>query len=298
MRMKWKYPVYFGGLVLAIAATVVSCTHDSTSPASAVTSGRDIRLSQQKLQDLQNKYGWAGRYHTDALAYVYARLPRGIAVSSKSDKCRKAVAALKEFDKSFSKDGKSKGVADDFLSANLCNDPTQVGVNPLPPVPLKASSKLSPQAAAFVKQIQDVIRTKASVPTMVSSINAIEDAASGSLSTAEAGGVVALGSVAVSSAQYWDANLGNWLSASSNLTASYQLSPDNRPIEAAVYAPRISPRHWVSGEGMELGMSILSADVSAFITSIITGWWMGALDIEISCIRAAIASLIAGISAM
>jgi hypothetical protein len=290
MRIKWNYPLYLGGLVLALATAAVSCMKDSTSPSPVSANDPDARLPQQKAEELQNKYSWTGRYHTEALDYVYARLAGITAASSRSDQCRKALGALKEFDKSFSKDGKSRGIADDFLTEDLCNDMTQLEALP---APLNARS-LSPQATAMVQQIQDAIRNRAPVPTTVSRISAIENAASGSLSTAEAGAIVALGSVAINSAQYWDANLGNWLSASSNLGASYQLSPENRPIRAAVSVPA-SPRHWVSGEGMELGMSILSVDVNAFISSLLTGWWMGAIDIEVSAIRAAAASLMAGL---
>jgi hypothetical protein len=43
------------------------------------------------------------------------------------------------------------------------------------------------------------------------------------------------------------------------------------------------------------GVSIGKADAIAFLSSLIAGWWMGAMDIEISAVRAAIASMMAAL---
>ena len=70
MRTKWKFPVYFSGLVLAITATAVSCSKDSTAPQSQSVSS----AVAQKAPEAQVNPSWAGTYHTDALAYVYSKL--------------------------------------------------------------------------------------------------------------------------------------------------------------------------------------------------------------------------------
>jgi hypothetical protein len=288
MRIKWKYPVSLGGLLMAFAATAVSCSKDSTSPGPAPVLREDPYLSQQKMQDLQDKYGWTGRYHTEALAHVYSTLSRGKSVSSRSEKCRTAVSALKEFNKSFSKDGKSKGIPDDFLSDGLCNG---TGLPPVsqPPANLTTSSTLSPKAVAMLQQIQNLFDSGASASAIVSSINAIENAAGGTLSAAEAGAVVSLGAVAISSAQYWDANLANWRSVTSSAGAAFNQQPTSiRPS-----ATLLHPTPGTPGYSMASGTSIGKADAAAFLSSLIAGWWMGALDIETSAVRAAIASMLA-----
>lgn len=290
MRIKWEYPVFLGGLLMALAATAVSCSKDSTSPGSAAVVREDPRLSQQKMQDLQNNYGWTGRYHTDALAHVYSRLSRGKSVSSKSEKCRTAVSALKEFNKSFSKDGKSKGIPDDFLPDNLCNGTGQPAANQ-PPPHLAANSTLSPKATAMLQQIQNLFDSGASASAIVSSVNAIENAAGGTLSATEAGAVVSLGAVAISSAQYWDANLANWRSVTSSAGAAFNQQPTSiRPS-----ATLLHPTPGTPGYSMASGTSIGKADAAAFLSSLIAGWWMGALDIETSAVRAAIASMLAAL---
>lgn len=286
MRIKWKYPVFLGGLLMALAATAVSCSKDSTSPGSTAVVREDRHLSQQKMQDLQDKYGWTGRYHTDALAHVYGRLSRRTSVSSRSEKCRTAVSALKEFNKSFSKDGKSKGIPDDFLSDNLCNGTGLPPVNQ-PPANLTTRSTLSPKAVAMLQQIQNLFDSGASAPAIVSSVNAIENAASGTLSTAEAGAVVSLGSVAISSAQYWDTNLANWRSLSSSGGAAYNQAP------TSIRPTLLHPTPGAPSYSMLSEMSIGKVDAIAFFSSLLAGWWMGAMDIEISAVRAAIASMMA-----
>jgi hypothetical protein len=51
-----------------------------------------------------------------------------------------------------------------------------------------------------------------------------------------------------------------------------------------------TPRHAASSNA-----SIGKADAFAFFSSLLAGWWMGALDIEISAVRAVIASMLAAI---
>jgi hypothetical protein len=289
MRMKWKYPVYFSGLVVAIAITAVSCSEGSTAPQPSAVINNDLRFTHQKLPDLQASFNWPGKYHTEALAYVYAKLSRGNQRASKPDKCRVAVSALKEFDRSFSKDGKTRGIADSFLSDDFCNGNLS-GVNqkvPADDARLEKSSGFSPQALSSFHQILNVLDSNASAAAMVAAINGIESAASRTLSAAEAGAVVSLGSVAISSAQYWDANSVKWQTMSSG-GASNQLAAGFRPSAALLFAPAgSSPRQSLSGN------NILRADAAAFLSSILLGWWMGAIDLEVSVVRGAIASMLA-----
>jgi hypothetical protein len=285
MRFKWENPVFLG-LLMAVAATVVSCSKDSTSPAPTAVVRGEPRLAQQKLLDLQDRYGWTGKYHTDALAHIYSKLSHGKAGSSKAEKCRGGVAALKEFNKSFSKDGKSKGVADDFLTTeDVCSGNSLAGVQTQIGTPPGLSSK----AAAMLRQIPDLFDSGASGATIVSRVTAIENDATGSLSAAEAAAVVSLGSVAISSAQYWNANLPSWRSAQvSGRTASDQLPTTIRGSMNLANPAANTPRSSTSG-----GASIGKADAFAFFTSLFAGWWMGVMDIEVSAIRAVIASMLA-----
>ena len=284
MRFKWEYPV-FAGLLMIVSATIVSCSKDSTSTAPVVVRD-EPQLAQQKLVDLQDKYGWTGRYHTDALANIYTKLSRGKAASSKADKCRAGVAALREFNKSFSKDGKSKGVADDFLSGE---DPC--GVNGLTTAQTQVGTPagLSPKAAAMLREIPGLFDSGASAAAIVSRVSTIENEANRSLSASEAGAVVSLGAVAISSAQYWNANLPSWRGIQSGGVASdLQLPTTGRASVSLANPGANAPRAETSGD-----VSIGKADALAFFSSLFAGWWLGGFDIEVAAIRAVIASLMA-----
>jgi hypothetical protein len=285
MRFKWEYPVFLG-LLMAVAATVVSCSKDSTSPAPAPVVREEPQPAQQRLLDLQNKYGWTGRYHTDALAHIYASLSKGKSASGKAENCRAGLAALKEFDKSFSKDGRSKGITDDFLAAeDPCSGNSLAGVQ----AEVGTPSGLSPRAAAMLRQIPDLFVSGAPAAAIVSRVSALEGDATGSLNPTEAAAVVSLGSIAISSAQYWNANLPSWRSAQfSRGTANGQRAPSIRASASLSSSAANTPRAEMSSDS-----SIGSADALAFFSSLLAGWWMGALDIEVSAIRAVIASMLA-----
>lgn len=285
MRFKLEYPVVLG-LLVAVAATVVSCSKDSTSPTPATVIRDEPQLAQQKLLDLQDKYGWAGKYHTDALVHIHNKLSHGNSATSKADKCRAGIVALKEFNKSFSKDGKSKGVDDQFLAnedpcASTFSTTLQIG----------PSSGLSPNGAAMVRQIADLFDSGASSATIISKVKAIENDANESLSGFEAGAVVGAGSVAISSAQYWSANLASWRTASSaGAPASLQIPLIGRSSISLANPAANGPRR---NESAESGGGIGKADFTAFVTTLLAGWWLGGWDIEAAAIRAVIASMMA-----
>lgn len=295
MRMKWKYPAYFGGLVLVLAATAVACSENSTSPRFAAQVG-DAPQSRLTMQELQDRYGWMGRYHTQALTYIYSKLSEGKLRLSKSDKCRIATNALKEFDRTFSKDAVSKGLRDDFLPADLCADAGQVSASMQSdafPTGISPRAAMSTLATSLLQQIENLFDTDASLSSIKSSIYSIESTAAAKLVASEAGAVVGAGSIAISSADYWNANLSLWQSSGITIPAQYNRL-DTAPGIAAIVlaAPANAPRYGLSA----LGKRIMKADVYAAVGSLVTSWWMGALDVEVSAVRGAAASALAAIT--
>lgn len=287
MRMKWKYPMFFSSLVVAIAFTAVSCSDSSTAPQPTANVSNGPQAAYQKLPDLQASFSWPGRYHTEALAQIYSKLSRGDRRAPKDVKCRVVVGALKEFDKSFSKDGKTRGIADDFLTADFCSgDLSQQSV--VSDARVEKSSGFSPQALSSFHQILNVLDSRTSAATMVASVNGIESAASKTLNANEAAAVVSLGSIAISSAQYWEANAGKWQTMSG--ATSYQVDSRSRPSTTLLFAPASPPRQSIAPASV-----ILKADATAFFGSLLYSWWMGPFDLEASAVRAAIASTIAAL---
>lgn len=289
MRSKSKLPVYFGALVLALTATAVSCSKDSTAPQ-----GQSAHVAQQKSQDAQDSYKWPGKYHTQALAHVYSKLAQANKRSTKAEKCRVAIAALKEFDKSFRKDAKSTGVDDAFLSDNVCGPAGATGDIPqfgAQPGPSPAGAGFSPLAASMLDQIRNVTSTHSSSSSIVSTVTGIQNSAAAKLNPAEAGAVAALGSIAISSAEYWDANADNWRGLSSTPVIRKQINAteaDGTKSAGALARPRASVSSNCCG-------GIAAADITTFLSSLLQGWWLGGFDLEQASIRSAVASFIAGL---
>ncbi len=294
MRSKWKLPVYLSALVLALTATVVSCSKESTAPLGQSASA-GAHSAQQMTQGAQESYKWPGKYHTDALAYVYSKLAQANKRSTKAEKCRVAIAAVKEFDKSFRKDANSTGVADAFLSDDVCGPPGSTGDIPQfgeEAGPSLADAGFSPLAASMLDQIRNVTSSRTSSSSIVSTVTGIQNSASAKLNPAEAGAVVALGSVAISSSEYWDANADTWrgLSSSPGVIRKQLNSTETNGTKSGV--PFARPRASIESDCCG---PIAAADITTFASSLLQGWWLGGFDLEQASVRAAVASLIAGL---
>lgn len=293
MRKKWKLPVYFGALVLASTATIVSCSKDATAPVRQSTLA-GAQPDQQKSQE-QERYKRAGKYHTDALAYVYSKLAQANKRGTKTEKCRVAIAALKDFDKSFRKAAGSTPLSVAFPSDDVCapvgatGDIAAFGAQSGPSF---AGSRFSPLAGSMLEQIQNVSSYSTSSSSIASSVTAIQNSAAARLNPAEAGAVTALGSVAISSAEYWNANADKWRGLSSGTGAIHkQISTtqtDGTKSAVLPAGPRAS-----AASGCCAG--IAAADISTFAGALLQGWFLGAFDLEQAATRATVASIIAGL---
>jgi hypothetical protein len=288
--MKWKLPVYFGVLLLGLTATVVSCSKDSTAPQGSVSAS--ARAAQQKAQDSQESYKRAGKYHTDGLAYVYSKLAQTSKRSTKAERCRVAIAALKEFDRSL-RNGKSSG----FVSDDVCGPVGGTGDIPQfgdQSVPSYAGAGFSPAAASMIDEIRNVTSSHTSSASVVSTVARVQNSAAATLYPAEAGAVAALGSVAVSSAEYWEANADKWRGLSSAPGAIRNqvitTGPDGAKSPGLLATPRASVAPCCGG--------IATADFTAFLSAILQGWFAGIFDLEQAAMRATVASIVAGLRSL
>jgi hypothetical protein len=286
MRTKWRFPVYFSGLVLAITVTAVSCSRDSTAPQPQSVS----TAVRQKAPEAQVNPSWAGTYHTDALAFVYSRLSKTGNLGTQSATCRIAVAAMKEFNKSYRKQNGAIGVADAFLTDDVCKPVNSAGdVRAFDnETPSYARAGLSPQAAAMLEHIRRAIASGAGATSIVSTVNAIQNMAVATLVPAEAAIVAGAASLAISSTDYWSANSHNWRG----------LSPVYGGLRTQLYTTAgigTGIRTSVVDDG---GCGIASADVTSFITSILYSWYFGPVGWEEAAVRAAIVSALAGLKCL
>ena len=286
MRTRWQFPVYFSGLVLAITATAVSCSKDdSTAPQQSMSS-----VVPQKTPEAQVNASWSGQYHTDGLKFVYSKLSKTSNLSTQAARCRFAIAAIKEFDKSYKKANGVTGVADAFVTDDVCtpvNSAGDIRAVDENATPRYAASGLSPQAVALLEQIRRSVSSNVDASSIISSVNAIQNMAVATLNPAEAAVVAGTASVAISSAQYWVANGHNWRG----------LSPESGSIRNQLYT--------TAGLGTGIrtsidddGCGVAAADAFAFLQSILYTWYYGPIGWEQSAVRAVIASVLAGLRCM
>lgn len=283
MRMKWKLPVCFGALVLGLTATVVGCSKDSTAPQ-----GSAAHPAQQKTSESQDSYKRAGKYHTEGLAYVYSKLAQTNKRSTKAEKCRVAIAALKEFDRAY-RNGKSSG----FVSDDVCGLVDATGDLPAfgeQSVPSYVNSGFSPQAASMLDEIRNV-GSHSSSASVASTVTRVQNSAAAKLNPAEAGAVTALGSVAISSAEYWEANADKWrgLSSAPGVIRKQIITTGTEGAKPGGFLAR--PRASLSADCCG---GIATADITAFISAILQGWFAGIFDLEQAAMRATVASIVAG----
>jgi hypothetical protein len=132
---------------------------------------------------------------------------------------------------------------------------------------------LSAAAQSYINQIADLANNLTTRSAYVNAILNIETQAV-SLPTDEAGAVIGVASVALSSLDYWEANLDAWVSITTMATA-YSLSPSDKTSATvssagpASLTPRSVGKWWqnpyVKGFGKVLGADALSAARTVYL---------------------------------
>jgi hypothetical protein len=137
----------------------------------------------------------------------------------------------------------------------------------------------------MLEHIRRAVGSTASVTSIVSTVNAIQNMAVATLSPTEAAIVAGAASLAISSADYWSVNSHNWRG----------LSPVSGGVRTQLYTTAgfgTGIRTSVVDDG---SCGIASADVTSFITSILYSWYFGPVGWEEAAVRAAIVSALAGL---
>ena len=273
MRKKLAYLAIvaaIGGSIL----TVVSCAPDSPPTAPL----RDqSQVTQDKLQNLRQTYGWIGKYHTDGLAYVYSQLAkRSGKVKNRSDACRIVAQATKEFHKAARHGEVPATLVDPALMNDICSaDANGNTVNST--VLIGGSSRgpratLSGEAQSYIDQIVYLASSAGSRGALVNGVQNIE-AQAAALPFDEAGAVEAVASITLSSADYWDANLGSWSALSGSPATAYSRSTADMTAGtlSTVGLPTTGPRYgWSRGL-----LRVLGADAASGGRTAVMAWMLG-----------------------
>lgn len=292
MRSIWKRGAYFTLLAAGLAVAAASCTDTATSPPSDGAAGGVT--AEQKLNDLREEYGWAGDYHTRALEHSYRHLVKHDARSlSVAEKCKVAEAALRDFTKTYRRDGRPLGVTDVTLAGTACEkNVTKQIVHQAGPSAAPRTNELSVGATTLLAQVESMAESDASVEAIRAAINDLQRKAVESLSETEAGAVIAAGELAISSVEYWNVNLPAWdADIGGDAPVAYTRSTAGRRIAGAIH---LTPGQLLRSGGDSRTRRVIKADVTTFVVSIAASWWAGPIAWEASAVRGAAASIIAG----
>ena len=270
MRTRTAYVALLLALAAGTALTIVSCTPDATAPAT-VASSPDPAITQAKVADLRQKYGWIGDYHTDGLAYIYTQLSKKDGMTpTRADMCRRAVKALKEFHKSTRLAEVPISLMSDSFQREACLAESEVA-------PIRRSvfaylpglsprSDLSIAAVTYLDRLGAVPNNATSTYDFMNQVHAIESEAAANLPESEASAVTAVASVARSSATYWEQNLEAWMSLPGAFPVPYARDVgefDGRPLYSLL------PSWWdhptARGFRKVLGADIVSGARTAYL---------------------------------
>ncbi len=277
-------------MIVGMSLTSVSCSPESTSPVRSTGDGAP-RVAQSSAS-LQDQYAWTGKYHNDALAYAMAKVKESGKIS-KFDKCKAGLAALKDFQKAFRKAGGNAVFDDLTLTDGMCEaagttSNRVLNVISVAPGSLSVAADISTAANDYMNQINYQVDVAPTVEYLGTVVSKIVSQAGANVAPLEAGAVATTGSVAVNSANYWTSTEGT---ATNNEPAPYLRSSNASDGEMELgprtpaFQSSLSPR----------SKRIIKADVGAAIAVLLAKWWAGEAAVAEACIKAAAASLIAGI---
>jgi hypothetical protein len=297
MRTRTTYLALLATLLTGTALTVVSCTPDATAPGATSVVTIDPNVTQAKVQQLRDKYGWMGQYHTDGLSYIYTQLAKGAGKPrSKDEICRIAAKAAKEFHK------KNRGseVPATFVDASLLNEvcgeaSTSSSINRTVVsgfIDIHAPrTDLSYAATSYLDQLAALPISSTSRAQFLSSVYSIESQAAATLSESEAGAVTAVASIAISSANYWEVNLNSWLALGP--AVAYTKASNGRSGGTEGLTP-------VYGWGpMARNMGkVIGADIVGGARTVATGWFLGPIAWDAAAVSALWASGVAVVALM
>ena len=277
MRTRSASFVILLALSAGTVAAVAACSPDSTEPVARGDVAQVVL--DRKLDDLRERYGWVGTYHTDGLAYIYKELAKNTGRLQKKEQiCKSAAKALKEFHKAARKGEVPFGLVDPSLQNEACpaaEGSPRISMNVVDGRPRLSANELSPSAVSYMDQLATAINMATSRSQFISSILNVQDAAVASLSSEEAGAVVAAASIAISSADYWEANLDAWIGLQGPATPYVRLADDS-DMSPVPFAPMsIGRPKWWDIPFIKGYRKVVAADIVGGARVLYTTWYAG-----------------------
>ena len=200
-------------LVPALVFAASRCADsNATAPTGVEGSGAAAdRVVAAKLAKLQQETDWVGKFHNDALAYVLADLQRlPPKARERGGVCEAARKSYRQFHKSRRGTDVPASVEDAFERFCAGRGPTFAASIAQGAGEPRRQGDVSFEAQGFMDQFLGAIDASVSYDDLSARVNSIEAAAVATLPAAEAADVVVVGSIALSSADYWANNLPAW----------------------------------------------------------------------------------------
>lgn len=292
-------PKYFLILAVMAGAAVISASCASDGPSTAPVR-QEPRIVQSKLQDVHDKYDWIGKYHTDGLAYVYSQLAKGNGKPrTQAEMCKIVAKATKEFHKAQRHGDVPAGLVDPALINDVC--PAADGGTTKKTVlvsEVTRKTELSAGAVSLIDQITYLANTAESPAALQNGVLNIESQAV-YLSPDDAGAVIAVGSVTLSSLDYWGTNLSNWVELPATKVSAYSLSPlaMTSATVTSTTGPIVGPRYitgpppnWWKNPFVRGFRIVLLADAMAAARAIYASWYLGPIGWDAAASSALFAS--------
>jgi hypothetical protein len=260
-------------VTMCLAALAVACSPEATGP-SEVDPTR-VALDK-KVDELQARYGWIGKYHTDGLDYVFGELSRKGGKRDKKTLCSQAAIAMQAFHRSARGREIPFDQVDPTILAGECGDQPSKGGSANITVEgagQAAAIDASSLVAAYIDQIGNAIGSATSRGGMLSALLDIQYAAVANLPQEEAGIIVATVSVAISSMEYWEVNLESWYGLP-GIAVAYATSSSSM-IPIASQASGLGwPVRW-SNPFVQNFIKVVGADALGAGRVLYTTWRMG-----------------------
>lgn len=265
--------------IATMSAAAISCSPDSTAPLQS--NHKTTSAVTEQARSLKDQYAWVGQYHNDALAFALTKI-KASKRTSKYDRCKVGLAALKEFQKAYRKEGRSAVFDDLTLTDGMCEVATATNFGVSASIEaidnLRPRHDISPTANDYMNQLLYQIDVAPTILALSFAVAKITNQAAETVAPLEAGAVAGTGSIEVSSANYWEANESSW---SSGTQIAYASGLERLPVSPVNQSARTR--------------RIIRADVMAAIGVLVYDWWMGEAAIGKAAIKAAAASLVAGL---
>ncbi|MGK2961812.1 MAG: hypothetical protein ACSLFK_06635 [Gemmatimonadaceae bacterium] len=263
--------------VSGAAITAVACTPDATAPAAV----DETRIAtDRKVQELRDRYGWVGQYHTDGLEYVFAELSKNRGKSSRDHACRIAAKALKEFHRQARRGEVPFGLVDPAIEAETCGaEITSGGVSKsiITGNPRVAADELLPLAVSYIDQVNQAVAGAVAAGVtregLLNQLITIQYAAVANLPPDHAGAVVAVVSIALSSLDYWEANMHNWVSL--DIAKQYSRAAGAGSLLPIAAIASFTRPNWWSHPFVQGYIRVVSADVAGGARVLYTTWRLG-----------------------